>query len=91
MCEFTLQIALQNSNNRPSQKHEKPTRGKLSFENMMLKILCKIWFYPWIKSTDKVTLSMDKVTLSMDKITLSMGKITLSIDKITLSMDKEYQ
>ena len=98
ICEFTLQLALLNSNNRPSQKHEKPTRGKLSFENMMHKILYKIWrikipsMGKKILSMDKKILSMDKVfiyqILSMDKITLSMGKITLSMGKITLSMDK---
>ena len=39
ICDTIHQTALQNYNNRPSQKHKKPTRGKLLFENMMHKIL----------------------------------------------------
>ena len=60
---------------------------KLSFENMMHKILSKIWRIK-IPSMNKKILFMDKVFICQ---ILFMDKITLSMDKITLSMDKKYR
>ena len=80
---------------RPPQKHEEPTRGKLSFEELMHKILIKnltidLSMDKKVLSMNKKILSMDKKVLCMDKKVLSIDEKVLSIDKKILSMDKKY-